>query len=69
MPSLVLVDWYIQPENDADLPAYRTCDLCYRSATDDAIAGKSIEEFRQFFREDCECGISICEHCLQEYLR
>ncbi len=67
MNILVQTDWYaIAP---GDYPYYITCDICYLSATEDACAGKRIEDFRQFFQEyeDGNRGIIVCEHCLDAY--
>lgn len=64
--GLVEIDWAcFDPESE--FPHYRPCDLCEQSAADDAMNGKSISEFRAFYR-DVESGIVVCEHCVDKFL-
>lgn len=65
---LITVDWWVPDPDPMEVPSYRDCDICERSAADDAIAGKQMEDFRQFFYDTVE-GLSVCEHCLEEYVR
>lgn len=62
-----LVDWAAM-ENG--YPYYRPCDICFLTATEDCYAGKSIDEFRQFFRVSVGkySSLDVCEHCLDAYL-
>ncbi len=68
---LVPVEWHIPPSDDMDMPSYRTCDICYESATVDVLAGKHIEEFRTFVKVQGgnDDGLTVCEHCLDAFLK
>lgn len=67
MIVLVEIEWHVMGSDS--YPYYRSCDLCYQSAAEDACAGKNIEQFRQFFEEyeNGSPGIIVCENCLEEY--
>lgn len=70
--ALCPVEWFVEadPHDMFGMPYYRPCDICYESASDDAMAGKSVDDFRKFWKEfgpDSD-GLSVCENCIEAYL-
>ncbi len=73
MPETIIiypVDWCCNDAPDdpgGGYPYYRACDICFCSASDDAIAGLPIDQFRGFWYDSAE-GLSVCERCIDGYL-
>lgn len=62
MLRVVEVDWY-NPATEH----FRSCDICYDSASDDFMDG--MMEPRAFYLTLDQWELTVCEHCLDEYLR
>ena len=65
------VDWWVDIEESGEPnPYYRACDLCYQSATDDALEGRKLKDFRAFWKQHGgnDDGLTVCEKCIDEFL-
>ena len=59
-------DWHVPPKDDGDMPSYRTCDVCYYSATDDIGKAPNWLELRDWVVTPDGC--SVCSHCIVSVL-